>query len=225
MSKLLQIILVLFLFHSCAKNETLEKKLISDETQSAALQFSLSGFNSGSTIGLISDTSFYYKSYWVSCTGGGATNVVFGKYSKDENEIKLFPEKVIYKSHGKGDTPDEIIERRFDKSKDKLKTHYYLSQADDNLYLMGVDRNPRIIFPSFEMSYTKGEKEDEILIEKFKKEGKEFKVKELGVTYYQFKIDDGASIKESLKKKKFSGFDFDVAQLPEDVRKVVAERF
>lgn len=224
MIKLLQFIFILFLFQSCAKNESLEKKIISDETQAAALQFDLRGFNSGSTIGLISDTSFYYKSYWVSCTGGGATNVIFGKYSKTENEIELFPERVIYKSHKKGDQSAQIIKRPFDNKKDKLKTRYYFSKVDEKMFLMGVDRNPRIVFPSFEMSYTKGKKEDELLIEKYRKEGKEFKIRALEVSFYELEMDAEISADDFLRKKKFNGFDFDVAQLPEDVREILVDK-
>lgn len=220
----MQLFGVLILLSNCSKKSKVKPELIPLEVQSKALEFHSSSFNSGVTIGLNTDSSFYIKSYLVSCVGGGIESATTGKYSKIENKIKLSPNKVISRRFYREDIPDLITESPYDTTKNKfwLKV-FHLANIDSNLFLLSISKFDHVIFPKSPSPriLPKDANKKEAYINRVKTSGKEHEVRSLGIRYFALNRKPQQPLEDYLMDKEFQNFDFPLSNYSEDIRQVV----
>lgn len=137
------------LFQSCAnqENEALietENIEISDTTF-----YTVDGFNSLATIGLISNDSFFYQTSFISCIGGSRfIKSIIGTYKQQVNSIQLSPNYIRHVEYGEIEMDENhqikpitpvITYEMYQVDSQSIKTKYYRLDLEEYSFLLSEE--------------------------------------------------------------------------------------
>jgi len=143
MKKAFTIISMLILLQSC--QEDIHTEFLSGDNKQPpkvdTLIYRIKGFNSGVTLALLSDSTFFYKVEGWGCMGGGSEKYTFGSYTQHKNKIVLLPERSKELSYWNEENPfdysnPEMIEYPFMEDTIRIKTEFFRVDIHGISYLL-----------------------------------------------------------------------------------------
>ena len=147
MKNYLILFFISLLFCSCQYENIKESEVVKKLNSTKALDtvsFNIHGFNSGVTLALISDSTFFYKTEFWGCMGGGEETYVFGKYTQKKNLVTLLPGRIKSLAYWDEEDPfdyskPEIKEYKFRKDSLDIKRSYYILEKNKKTYLLSPE--------------------------------------------------------------------------------------
>ncbi|MEY8781281.1 hypothetical protein AB9K32_12695 [Allomuricauda sp. XS_ASV26] len=135
-SNLIFAIITVFLF-ACSEKEKGKPNENLSESKLDTINYSYSAMNMGFSLNLISNGRFSSEEYDFSCLGGGERTMVFGKYKKSSDGLKLFPERVEFIEYSEVMVPKpmkQVLNPRLDSL--RYKTSYHVIEWNNHEYLL-----------------------------------------------------------------------------------------
>ncbi|GAA0734229.1 hypothetical protein GCM10009430_49150 [Aquimarina litoralis] len=146
--------LIVLIIQSCSNKTEINLKSRNElkTTTVDTTKYGFSGFNSGVTLGLLSNNNFFYRVELWSCFGGGEEKYVFGKFQKLNNKITLYPEKIKTLEYlddmdllDENEEPlnienPEIKEYSYEMDSTKIKTEYLTITIGYKCYLLSEEK-------------------------------------------------------------------------------------
>jgi hypothetical protein len=154
MNRALAAILISLLIQGCSENKKTDRTKVETNLPEAidTAYYEIDGFNSGVTLALLSNYTFFYKTEAWGCMGGGGEKYTFGKYEQEENKINLIPEKVKVLSYWNEEDPFDFSkptttkEFLYEKDTLKIKTEYFKVNIDGKSYLLSGEYSGEFYF-------------------------------------------------------------------------------
>ncbi len=146
MKRTITILLILIFIQSCIDNKKSKSILIENTVTKKidTIHYGIQGFNSGVTLALLSDSTFFYKVELWGCTGGGEEKYIFGKFNQISNKIKLTPKNIKVLEYWNEEDPfnyENPVIQEFTYIKDsvRIKTEYYKINLGKESYLLSEE--------------------------------------------------------------------------------------
>lgn len=141
--------------------------------------YSIQGFNSSISLGLLSNNTFYYRTSFFSCFGGGDIKHISGNYIKENTKIILQPTQVKTTSYEDFYILEEDEEDYYENSpriktypyseeEFKIKNEYYIININNKSYALSEGKKDNFFsekspYNDFERLASLLKKEDKVL--------------------------------------------------------------